>query len=178
MAKNVSKLSVLKEKFSSLSCGDSMSFHEFVEQESMQPGFWSWFFENEYTGELSEEHENKFQRFLNMIDKIQNRKKRIKEKDTNLHIKLSTSDKERFQKQANKLGMSLSAYIRKVVSGENIIVKTDYNMVHQIRKIGVNINQIAHKINQEPTGKNIQIGLNDLRKYMESIQEIIDKIEK
>lgn len=177
MSKKKSKVSVLKEKYHNFPEKDSISLREYIEIESLNPEFWNWFFDYEVNLPLTEEQQNYFYQFLNMVDRLAKRKPKIKTKDTDFHIKLSSIEKEYLKNKANKLGITLSSYIRNVALENQIIVKTDFEMVRQVRKIGININQIAHKINQEPTPKNINVGLSSLKNYMEMLKIVLKKIE-
>lgn len=178
MSRKKSKVSVLKEKYFNFPERDSISLREYIEIESLKPEFWNWFFDYEVILPLTDEQQSYFYRFLNMVDRLAKRKPKLKTKDADFHIKLSSAEKNEISKKAAKLGLNLSSYVRKMALGEKIIIKTDLEMVRQIRKIGVNINQIAHKINKDASPKNVNIGLVELKNYMDRLDSIIDKIEK
>jgi len=79
--------------------------------------------------------------------------------------------------RAKKLGLSVSEYIRRMALNRKITVKTDVEMLMQVRKIGVNINQIARKINMDTSRTNVDTGLRELGNYMEYLRGVLDKIQ-
>lgn len=172
-----SKLTILKKKYSEFDGKNSISLGDFIELEAQKPEFYKWFFGESFSGSLSEKQQLALKRFIRFADAIQKRVPKIKSKDSELHLKLSKADKEKIQKKADKLGLTLSAYVRKKALDDKIIIKTDFEMVRQVRKIGVNINQIAHKINQDPSQNNINLGLSKLEDYIGYLQNIVSKLE-
>jgi hypothetical protein len=83
-------------------------------------------------------------------------------KDQLLQIRLSTADRVRSKSLAATLGVSESEAVRRLINGRELtpppppLPVCDDRMVTAIRKIGVNLNQIAHELNartrQEVTG--------------------------
>lgn len=69
-------------------------------------------------------------------------------KDTRLELRLTNSDKKLITDKAKEYNMSTSAYILQCVHKNRIInLNGIKDVVHQLYKIGVNINQIASKAN-------------------------------
>jgi len=92
-------------------------------------------------------------------------------KTTRIPVKISNSEKEEIRDRAKKLGMTVSAYI----------IKTDKEMVRQIRYIGNNINQIAHQYNmrgENLNGLTIVDAYTQMEEYKQLLQLIIDEITK
>ena len=87
---------------------------------------------------------------------------------------LNDKDYNKFISIVNRSGLSYSAYFRQLING---FIPTDlpppdyYSMMNELRKIGVNINQIAYKTNA--------VGAVDseyYRKEAEKLNEAIIKI--
>ena len=75
-----------------------------------------------------------------------------------VNIRLTTKENDELTNYAAASGMCPASWIRyKIFVGQNPPVKTsplNTSIYQELRKIGVNINQIAHKVNQgePPTG--------------------------
>lgn len=69
-------------------------------------------------------------------------------KTSDLHIRLTPAEYELLQKKSKEQGLTMSAYIRLIIIG-----KTKENnekidkLIYEVNKAGVNINQIAQKLN-------------------------------
>ncbi len=74
------------------------------------------------------------------------------------HIRCSERDLSRIQSKADQAGLSLSAYVRRMALDGEIIVRqarTDFELSHQLKRIGVNLNQQTakfHATGQAPKG--------------------------
>lgn len=110
------------------------------------------------------------------------KKRNMKEnKTTRIPVKISNSEKEEIRDRAKKLGMTVSAYMRTSALNQRIIIKTDKEMVRQIRYIGNNINQIAHQYNmrgENLDGLTIADAYMQMEEYKQLLQLIIDEITK
>lgn len=93
-----------------------------------------------------------------------------------VQARLSKEEKNRVYKYASGIGVSLSAYIRKSILKENIVSKTDLQTVFELRKIGVNLNQLSKHINTLPTDDNKQYALDQIKLYTEQLDKIIKSI--
>ena len=65
-------------------------------------------------------------------------------------IRCTEAERESIKNKANKLGVSMSAYVRHISLNGKITVqksKYDFDLINQIRKIGVNINQQTKRLN-------------------------------
>jgi hypothetical protein len=95
-------------------------------------------------------------------------------KSTGILIRLSEEEKKILREKCALSSDSMSSFVRKLIIGEEIIVKTDLQAVFQLRKIGVNINQIAHRINSSPI--NIPGGIAELNGLREKLYETLNRI--
>lgn len=95
-------------------------------------------------------------------------------KDNVIVIRVTKQEKERFIKKSQKAEMSLSEYlIEQGLERDIIIIEDVKNFVHELRKIGNNINQLTHLANSgvirtvyldgfKEDMKKIWINLNDI----------------
>lgn len=99
-------------------------------------------------------------------------------KDVRIVMRISSKDKEAFRAKADALGYkSLSRYIKKVILSEKEIrPKADVELMAQIRRIGVNINQIAATCNYFKSDKVIYDLKDDLKEEINKLNAILDKI--
>lgn len=66
------------------------------------------------------------------------------------HIRCTEFERKEIDERAKELGMSVSDYIRKMALTGSIIVQqtsVDFELVNQLKRIGVNLNQIVHIAN-------------------------------
>jgi len=68
--------------------------------------------------------------------------------------------------------------MRKMALNQRFVIKTDKEMVRQIRYIGNNINQIAHQLNMYSDIPIIEKSYKEILEYKEMLQIIIDNIAK
>lgn len=64
-----------------------------------------------------------------------------------IHLRVTEQEKEQFTAKAAAAGLGISEYLRKAALQLGVIHKYDQAAVHQLRKIGVNLNQIAYHLN-------------------------------
>lgn len=65
-------------------------------------------------------------------------------------IRCTASEKERIRMRAQKLGLTVSEFVRTMALNGKIIVQQsthDYELVEQLKRIGVNINQQTRRLN-------------------------------
>jgi hypothetical protein len=84
-------------------------------------------------------------------------------------IRMTTKEKADLQKQAGKYHMNMSDYIRRVSARPPDVTKDEFDdsvtrVIYEINKIGVNINQIAKKYNEN--------------KYVKPSEELVRMLEK
>lgn len=91
-------------------------------------------------------------------------------------VRLSATEKEVAVKRAKSEGVSLSTYLRKSILGERIISKTDIQTVFEIKKVGVNLNQLAKHINTLPVDENIVRSIAEIDSYIKELKQITDKL--
>ncbi len=64
-----------------------------------------------------------------------------------VHLRVTEKEKAEFTAKAVAAGVALSEYLRKAALQIGVVHRYDQAAVHQFRKIGVNLNQIAHHLN-------------------------------
>ena len=94
-----------------------------------------------------------------------------------LRARLSKSEKELIDKRAKALCISLSAFLRKSLLGEQIVSKTDVQTVFELKKIGVNINQLARHLNTLPVEEEIRNSLFSINNYIRELKQITDSLK-
>lgn len=101
---------------------------------------------------------------------------------SNLIVRMTDREKQNLVMAASKKGVTISKYVRDSVVNPPSVTRAEYNEIksminYEIRKLGVNINQIAKKYNEyayvEPS---IDL-LDKLNKIIDLMYEINDKIE-
>ena len=98
-------------------------------------------------------------------------------KTVEICVRVTPAEKKELQEKANAAHLSLSRYLvksasdRKVFQTENIA-----KLIYEIRKIGINVNQIAHVANGQ--GFILQSDLASVDRQMEAVFEITKKIIK
>ena len=96
-----------------------------------------------------------------------------------LLIKLSEVEKDEIKRKAEALGFkSVSDYVRTTALNHKIVVKTDKDVVRQVRMIGNNINQIARQLNTYSDEGVIYDACKQMDEYKEILQLILDNIKK
>lgn len=93
-------------------------------------------------------------------------------KTKNIVIRLTEEEKDKLVKRAGSVGKSLSSYIREVSLKDNITSKTDIQTVYELKKIGVNINQLVKHANMLPVDENVRQILVRMNKYLSDIDRI------
>lgn len=85
------------------------------------------------------------------------------------HVRCTKGEKATIASKAAQAGMSVSDYIRKMAIEGEVVVResqTDFALVDQLRRIGVNINQITQRLHQTeklpPDLSNVWRRLNNL----------------
>lgn len=94
-----------------------------------------------------------------------------------LHIRISREEKKKIFNIAKSLGVSLSTYSRKSLLKEKVISKTDIQTVFEIKKIGVNLNQLAKHINTLPVDEEIIKSLKSIDSYINELKIITNKLK-
>ena len=98
-------------------------------------------------------------------------------KTVEICVRVTPAEKKELQEKANAAHLSLSRYMvksasdRKVFQTENIA-----KLIYEIRKIGINVNQIAHVANGQRFI--LQSDLVSLNRHMDAVVEITKKILK
>lgn len=90
-------------------------------------------------------------------------------KNKTVIFRLSAREREELEKQAQKYHLTMSEYIRRVILSPPPVTRKEYenvsyHLLYELRKIGVNINQIAKKYNEH--------------RYIEPRKELLDKMDR
>ena len=89
-------------------------------------------------------------------------------KETYIQIRIDKTEKERILKKANYIGLTLSEYLRQLcIYGD--VRNTPESVAIDLRKIGININQITRRLNGGSATKDqvlieLQILLEELKR--------------
>lgn len=94
-----------------------------------------------------------------------------------IHVRVSIEEKEKIANISKSLGVSISTYLRKSLLREHINSKTDVQTVFELKKIGVNINQLAKHINSLPLDEEIINSLSSIENFIAELKQIIDKLK-
>lgn len=100
-----------------------------------------------------------------------------KKKDIRLTIKIKADDKKIIQGKAKKAGYkSTSKYIRDILLKVDIVAKADVDLILQVRKIGVNINQITKLCNEKGSPDILLNVYDDVKDNVDNLIKNISKI--
>jgi hypothetical protein len=108
-----------------------------------------------------------------MRPKVEEKDKRV----IQVNIRITIAENDIVIEQATASGLSPANWIRyKVFTGEFPRVKLsplDASIYHELKKIGVNLNQAAHKLNQGDKPDNLQQLLNELLLQLSHITKLL-----
>ena len=93
-----------------------------------------------------------------------------------IKVRVTEEEKRLILERANSAGVTLSVFARNLLLSETLRSKTDVQMVFQMKKIGTNLNQIAHYINMLPFDENVISSLSDINKLVDDINVIAKKL--
>ena len=90
-------------------------------------------------------------------------------KEAIVKFRIQISEKEKLKMEAEKKNLTMSEYVRRVIVTPPPVTQEEFEnvkmqLLYEIRKIGVNINQIAKKYNEYY--------------YVEPREELMDKMER
>ncbi len=92
-------------------------------------------------------------------------------KDKQIHIRLTKDDYDDIKQRSQKANLTMTDYMMKSALNKKIVVIVGYKEVfNEIRKIGININQIARKCN---IGFIQQSDIEEIQTYMEQIWQLL-----
>ena len=98
-------------------------------------------------------------------------------KTVEICVRVTPTEKKELQEKADAAHLSLSRYLVKSGSDHKMLQTQNIaGLIYEIRKIGININQIAHVANGQ--GLILQSDLASVDRQMEAIFEITKKIIK
>ncbi|WP_185711905.1 plasmid mobilization protein [Tannerella forsythia] len=93
-----------------------------------------------------------------------------------LIIRLTKTEKDVLKQAAKNAHLSLSSYSKHAIFSQKIVSKTDVQTVFQLKKIGVNLNQLTKQINSLPSDNNIRYALKRVSEYIENLDKITSSI--
>jgi|SRR5665647_765316 hypothetical protein len=93
-------------------------------------------------------------------------------------VRTTIDEMTEIRKRAKALGISMSSYMRKVALNQRIIIKTDKEMIRQIKYIGNNINQIAHQLNMYSDGLIIADAYKQMEEYKQILESMLNNLKK
>ncbi len=93
-----------------------------------------------------------------------------------IRARLSVDEKKRIMDFAKAEGVSLSTYMRRSLLREKMVSKTDIQTVFELKKIGNNLNQLAKHVNTLPIESNIIESIGFIKKYIDELRIITDKL--
>ena len=92
-------------------------------------------------------------------------------KEKQLHIRLTKENYDEIKERSQKANLTMTDYILKSALNKKIVVIVGYQEIfNEIRKIGINVNQIARKYNM---GLEQQSDISEIQKYMEQIWQLL-----
>ncbi len=92
-------------------------------------------------------------------------------KEKQLHIRLTKENYDEIKERSQKANFTMTDYILKSALNKKIVVIVGYQEIfNEIRKIGINVNQIARKYNM---GLEQQSDISEIQKYMEQIWQLL-----
>lgn len=88
-------------------------------------------------------------------------------------FRLTAEEYEIIKAKVNEAGISQQQFLLKTALGKEIIHLKEYqSLIYQIKRIGVNVNQIARHCNE--TGVITQNEMEDVRKGLEQIWQLLN----
>ena len=97
-------------------------------------------------------------------------------RDKQFNIRLTKKELDMFERKRQASGLSKTDFFMKLVRGSNIKVyhfdDEVKSIVHELRKIGVNLNQVAYLVNIMQDGK----ALKELRLMQEGFCAAMDRL--
>jgi hypothetical protein len=112
-------------------------------------------------------------------EKMKKEKRKREKRETEIKIRLTAKEREEIRELAREEGLSVSEYIRKRAlqrqAEEQAKLEMERQLIYQLNKIGVNLNQMARGINILR-----KKGVLDDRdkKNLEVIKGIVEKVSK
>lgn len=92
-----------------------------------------------------------------------------------VRVRVTSSERDRIERQAEKAGLSLSAYSRKVLLRHRVrpaVTSVDAAALADLNRIGVNLNQIARHLNSRgAVPDDLETTLADIRRAIEMLAE-------
>ena len=90
-----------------------------------------------------------------------------------VHVLLTATEKARVRREASAGGLSISEYARRRMLGRRVVPRVDADAERQLRRIGVNLNQLARVANttgQVERGADLNALVAELRRVIEGLR--------
>ncbi|MDY5812924.1 MAG: plasmid mobilization relaxosome protein MobC [Bacteroides sp.] len=98
-------------------------------------------------------------------------------KEKRITIRLTEEEFKSLQEKVKSLGITVSVYTRAAILGKAIHSKVDAQMVFELRKIGVNLNQIAKHFNTySPSDEEMKSYLGIINEIKEHLNRLEDSL--
>ena len=96
-----------------------------------------------------------------------------------LHVLVTPAERSAVHRAAADAGLSVSAFVRRRALGQPVAARADAQARAALRRVGVNLNQLARAANAaEPTGAPPGVGLALAAKVEAAIIEVIKAVER
>jgi len=90
-----------------------------------------------------------------------------------LQVRVRPETKAAIRAKAERAGLSLSAYVRRAALERDVVHRFDHAAVHQLRRIGVNLNQTVRVMHQGQFSEAVR---ESLRRCLVALEEQLGKI--
>ncbi|OZC01126.1 plasmid mobilization protein [Rubricoccus marinus] len=90
-----------------------------------------------------------------------------------VHVLLTAAEKARVRREASAGGLSISEYARRRMLGRSVVPRVDADAERQLRRIGVNLNQLARVANtsgQVERGDELDLLVTELRRTIAGLR--------
>lgn len=109
-------------------------------------------------------------------------------KDKYFNIRLTTAERQKLQRTARRAGLSMSDYVRSIINADdgsgtvqlvqvNVDEKRLADLLHELKKSGTNLNQIAYKLNARGDIDLGEFG-EAVRRHTQAASDVSDFIEE
>ncbi|MDL2209011.1 MobC family plasmid mobilization relaxosome protein [Parabacteroides sp. OttesenSCG-928-J18] len=97
-------------------------------------------------------------------------------KSARIEVRFVDSEKQMLLKRCKSAELTLSDYIRRAALDRKYVSKADLQTAFELRKIGVNLNQIAKYFNTLPADDDTRRVISSIEKYLATIDEMTNAL--
>lgn len=105
------------------------------------------------------------------------RPKQTEKRTKRVNIRFTEAEYEQLKLVQEKSNAHFATYLRKAALGQKIVCHTDALTLSQVRKIGVNINQIAKALHDRRRGLIEEEMLQELRRTTDALRDIYENLK-